>query len=299
MSYESTQLKLRQALPLDAKVMLTKRRIREWYEAHDGKVCISFSGGKDSTVLLHLVRSIYPDVPAVFVDTGLEFPEVRSFALSQENVFTVRPKMNFKQVIERYGWPVISKETSQKLYEIRTTKSVKLRNLRLGIEGRKRSAIPEKYRHLTLLDPDWLKFSHKCCDVLKKQPFRLIEKEFGAPYIGIMASDSGLRNQTAGKYGCNAFDAKHPSSRPMLFWTEGDVWSYIKENGLSYSSIYDMGYERTGCMFCMFGCQPGQSGHGKFAAMAKTHPELHSYCLDKLGARKVLEYFGWETGDKI
>ena len=72
-------LKQRQNLPLNLKIELTKRRIREFYEYFDGQVYVSFSGGKDSTVLLDIVRSLYPNVLAVFVDTGLEYPEVRQF----------------------------------------------------------------------------------------------------------------------------------------------------------------------------------------------------------------------------
>ena len=72
-------LKERQAWPLDTKVQWALRQIRIWYDYWDGKVYVAFSGGKDSTVLLHLVRSLYPDVPAVFCNTGLEFPEIVEF----------------------------------------------------------------------------------------------------------------------------------------------------------------------------------------------------------------------------
>ena len=74
------ELRQMQSLPLELKILKTQLRIREWYEHWDGDVCVSFSGGKDSSVLLHLVRSMYPDVPAVFVDTGLEFPEIRALS---------------------------------------------------------------------------------------------------------------------------------------------------------------------------------------------------------------------------
>ncbi len=69
------ELKILQALPLEMKVLKTKQRIREWVQHYgtDG-VYVSFSGGKDSTVLLHIVRELYPDIEAVFVDTGLEYP---------------------------------------------------------------------------------------------------------------------------------------------------------------------------------------------------------------------------------
>lgn len=114
------ELKQRQALPLEVKVLMTKQRIREWIDEFgvDG-VYISFSGGKDSTVLLHLVREEFPDVPAVFVDTGLEYPEIREFAMSQDNVIVIKPKMTFKEVINTYGYPFISKDVSGAIEETR------------------------------------------------------------------------------------------------------------------------------------------------------------------------------------
>ncbi len=106
-----------QALPLDLKVMLTKQRIREAVSRYgeDG-LYVSFSGGKDSTVLLDIVRKDYPDIPAVFIDTGLEYPEIRSFVKTFDNVTWIKPKKNFKQVILDYGYPVISKEVSERVY---------------------------------------------------------------------------------------------------------------------------------------------------------------------------------------
>lgn len=79
MDSQMFKLLMRQGLPLEEKILLTNRRIKQWYEHYYGKVYVAFSGGKDSTVLLHLVRSLYPDVKAVFCDTGLEFPEIRDF----------------------------------------------------------------------------------------------------------------------------------------------------------------------------------------------------------------------------
>ena len=65
-----------------------------------GAVFVSFSGGKDSTVLLKLVRELYPDVKAVFCDTGLEYPEIKQHVKSFDNVEIIRPKKTFKQVVE-------------------------------------------------------------------------------------------------------------------------------------------------------------------------------------------------------
>ena len=92
------QLRQRQSLPLDAKLVHAEQVIRKWYEYWDGDVCVSFSGGKDSTVLLDIVRSVYPDTPAVFVNTGLEYPEIVKFVKTIEQVDIIRPKMNFRNV---------------------------------------------------------------------------------------------------------------------------------------------------------------------------------------------------------
>ncbi len=82
------------------------------------KTYISYSGGKDSTVLLDLVRKVIPDIPIVFSNTGLEYPEIRMFAESK-GAIKVQPEMNFHKVISTYGYPIISKEVSEAIYYAR------------------------------------------------------------------------------------------------------------------------------------------------------------------------------------
>lgn len=93
---------------------MTQEKIIEWYHHYDGKVSVSWSAGKDSTVVLDLARRAFPDIPAVFVDTGLEYPEIREFAKSVPNVTWLRPELPFTKVIERYGYPVISKDVASR-----------------------------------------------------------------------------------------------------------------------------------------------------------------------------------------
>jgi len=291
MSINTGKLKILQNLGLDEKILLTNRRIKEWYEHHDGHVYVSFSGGKDSTVLLDMVRKLYPEVPAVFFNTGLEFPEIIEFVRRTENVEEIRPKMTFVQVLNKYGYPVVSKEQSQYISEIRNTKSDKLKNIRLNGQDNKYKSgkISEKWKYL--IDAPF-KISHKCCNVMKKNPNKQFMKEsnlFG--YVGIMAEDSKLRNQMYKRSGCNAFYDKFPQSRPMMTWKEKDVWEYIKRFNVPYSSIYDMGYKRTGCIFCMFGVHLEKEPN-RFQRLEKTHPQLYKYCMDKLGLKEILQYIG-------
>ena len=112
--HERWELQSKQAAPLNVKIALTKQRIREWvYEYGEDGVYVSFSGGKDSTVLLHIVRELFPNIPAVFCNTGLEYPEIVKFVKTFDNVEIIRPKLSFFKVCEKYGFPLISKEVSE------------------------------------------------------------------------------------------------------------------------------------------------------------------------------------------
>lgn len=117
--HDKQRLSELQALPLDRKIGITQARIMEWYLHYGGNVYVSFSGGKDSTVLLHIARQLFPDIPAVYVDTGLEFPEVKRFIRSFDHVNIIRPKMTFPEVISFYGYPLIGKEVAEAIYYAR------------------------------------------------------------------------------------------------------------------------------------------------------------------------------------
>ena len=101
-----------QKLSLDDKILYSTVKIKQFYLSMNKKVYVSFSGGKDSTVLLHLVRSIYPDIPALYIDTGLEFPEIREFVKTVDNVVWKKPQKSFIKLIEERGYPLVSKSIS-------------------------------------------------------------------------------------------------------------------------------------------------------------------------------------------
>ena len=255
------ELKMLQSLPLDIKVAKSKQRIREFidYYGADG-VYVSFSGGKDSTVLLDLVRQVEPSVKAIFVDTGLEHPELKEFVKTFDNVETIRGKMSFKQVIEQYGYPVVSKNQSDYIYRVKNTKSQDEINQYLygisrnGQKSKFKIAEENKY----LLDAPF-KISNKCCVYMKKKPCHEYEKETGRhPFIGVLAEESMQRQTQYMTYGCNAFETKNPRSTPLAFWRNEDILRYIKENNLPICSVYGdvveedgklrtTGEQRTGC----------------------------------------------------
>ena len=298
---DSVELQMLQSLPLDIKIAKSKLRIQEWVDFYGVDDCyISFSGGKDSLVMLHLIKQldINDRIPVVFVDTGLEYPEIKQFVKKiYPNVTILRPKKSFKQVIEEYGYPVISKEQAQYIEDIRTgTEKIKLRRLE-GVNGQFKLA--NKYRYL--LDAPF-KISSKCCAIMKKEPIRNYEnKSRRVPFLGMMADDSLLRKNMYLKSGCNSFDSARPKSMPIGFWTEQDILQYIKNNNLELCSIYGdivqdengklktTGNNRTGCIWCMFGLQY-DGEENRFQRLKITHPELHDYCMNKLGMKEVLEF---------
>lgn len=318
------ELSYLQSLPLEIKILMTKARIREWV-SHYGEegVYVSFSGGKDSTVLLRLVREEYPNIEAVFVNTGLEYPEIQKFVKSFENVTILRPKMSFVEVIKKYGYPIVSKEVAECIGGAKKAEKQGIINQRIkqmngdwtDKTGKKSQFNYENYKPLMYVD---FKISNKCCNVMKKSPSQSYAKKMGkAQMTAQMADESRLRKQKWLQNGCNGFDLKLPTSNPMSFWTEQDVLQYISQNDIPIASVYGeiipdtfndgqmaidnslvdlkcSGCDRTGCIFCGFAAHLDK-GLSRFERLKRTHPKQYEYCL---GGGEYNEEGLWQPNEK-
>jgi 3'-phosphoadenosine 5'-phosphosulfate sulfotransferase (PAPS reductase)/FAD synthetase len=314
-------LKYFQAMPLALKIKFSFQRMREWTREFGGNgVYVSFSGGKDSTVLADLYAQFCKEwgyeMWLVFVNTGLEYPEIQKFVkwyaqhLRDKYGITVhleilRPKMRFDEVIKKYGYPLISKEVSQKIYDYRKNpEGWTKQRFDSDSEYVKRYGTRYDLSKWKPLRDSNIPVSHYCCKVMKKDPLKTYEKNNDKiPIIATLAEESALRATEWYRSGCNAFDSKRPISKQMSFWTEQDVFQYIKQYDVPIASVYGdvveydeegneynttlfgdacgklhtTGCDRTGCIFCAFGanCRDDQ----RFQRLKETHPRQYAYCI--------------------
>jgi 3'-phosphoadenosine 5'-phosphosulfate sulfotransferase (PAPS reductase)/FAD synthetase len=298
MTYE--ELKYRQGWTLEQKIDHSVGVISTFKERMKGNLYASYSGGKDSLVMLDIIRRfVDKTVPAVFCNTGNEYPEVVRFVRQTENLITIRPKIHIRQIIEKYGFPLVSKEQSRYIYQAKHTKSEKLLNIRLYGSRNGIGKIAERWKFLIDAPFD---ISEKCCDFLKKKPFEKFHKETGLyPIIGTMAGESRLRLQKWLQHGCNSFDGNTVASYPLSIWTEADVWDYIRRFNLPYCSIYDRGIRRTGCMVCGFGCH--LKDDRRFYFLKEHSPKIYEHFMNMsnngITYREALRYCGIDFPDKI
>lgn len=93
------------------------KQINEQYDL-ENNTYISFSGGKDSTVLSHLIDLALPNntIPRVYKDTGIEYPQVRKFVrkmvLNDKRFVYIKPEKNIKKTLKKVGYPFKSKQHS-------------------------------------------------------------------------------------------------------------------------------------------------------------------------------------------
>lgn len=262
---------------LEDKVNDACHRIEDLYHETDGKCYVSFSGGKDSTVLLALIKlceevyTIPPGaIPAVFSNTGIELGVTVDFVRLvrdsgwYQNVQVVRPEKSFDWTIKKYGKPLKSKLRSEALHRWKCANRTQylFDSLITGeVNGKVtiRTKLADKDMHM-VSDDFPIIASPKCCDILKKKPFRKYEKDNGikGAMTGVRMAEGGAREMRAvernreGKM-CTYTNHGVLYKLPIVDWNDEDVEKFIKEYKVPLSDAYTKyGMDRTGCMACPF-----------------------------------------------
>lgn len=250
------------SLPLEDKLIYTCSNIGSWDIFTDGAWYISFSGGKDSSVLLYVAAAMMNKMPAqphplrvVFCDTGLEYPEIRAFVPQYINWISERfprvsieyererPSKGFYDVLRNYGYPIISKTVAKTVSGARGkdgpykeyAKSL-LRGEGVTKTGKKSKFNCAKYG---LLEAAPFLISNRCCMVTKEAPSLRYEKKHKVyPMVATMASESMQRYSEWISTGCNAYERKRKISKPLSFWSTQDVLNYIRNEGIPICPVY-------------------------------------------------------------
>ena len=264
---------------LDMKITEAMHRIEELYYETDGKCYVSFSGGKDSTVLLALIKmceEIYtiPEnaIPAVFGNTGIELGITIDFVKWVKenwypNVVIIRPDVSFDWVLKNKGKPLKSKLKSEYIGRWQSgnrTRTV-YQNMIYGItnsgNGTWKLKLSDMDMHM-IHDDFPIKASPKCCMYLKKKPFADYAKTVGmkGQMTGLRQGEGGAREMNSyvrkqsGLKICTSVDKKgFIKKTPIIDWTDEDVDSFIATYNVPLSRAYtEYGFHRTGCMACPF-----------------------------------------------
>lgn len=185
--------------------------IDEMYNLRDNAF-ISFSGGKDSTVLSSIIDMALPgnEIPRVFFNTGIEYKAVLSFVREMSGndprIVIHNSGVNLRKMLEEKGYPFKSKEFAQKLATYQNSGMFKTVTDYLGLTGNKAKTFccPEKLK--PCFTPGFtLKVSDKCCKELKKKVSEKWAKDNGKPVVitGMTRGEGGVRKS---KTACTVFD---------------------------------------------------------------------------------------------
>ena len=275
---------------LESKIIQSRFLIRQTVaEFGLDNVYISYSGGKDSTVLSHIAKSMYPNILHIFANTTNEYPETLEHVRwevkdNKTNIISIIPKdvhgeiWTFKKVVERYGYPMFSKRVSNAIRTYQHARSTTTKQHSLDY-------IERNFKKFSVYKD--LPISDKCCDKLKKEPIRRKARELGmkCAILGILASESYQREKDWLENGCNVFHKrKDNQSRPLSFWTDEDIIEYIVKYKVRISDLYKKGYSRNGCMYCGFGVLMEQDGCNRFQQLKNTHPKQYNFFINNFGA---------------
>lgn len=218
---------------------------------------ISWSGGKDSTVVLHLVLQVAPNIPVIFVDLDCLFSETKKYVIELAEKWNINlhivksEEHTFESVTQKYGYPIFSKNIASNV-----ERAIRTGNVRKQLS-----------KFEVFLVRNKAKISAKCSHYLLEHPCKLKEKELNCDlkFIGLRALESRARVRLWADYGDiypvkDYFGKKKPiiKCNPISTWSENDIWEYFKECDIPICDIYNKGYLRNGCWTCTMAIRNGQ-----------------------------------------
>ena len=232
-------------LGLNRKIRESKKYIREFYNYLDGLVYISFSGGKDSTVLRHLIKSMYLDVPVVFCNTTNEKKEIYDYVKLHKDTIWLLPKKGFVWCLKNHGFPMVSKKVCRKVKDLKKPTKENAKSRSNWNNPKSAFRLANKWRFL--LDEDFRRYQRET----KRKPF-----------TGVMGEESQQRERNIIQNGVNILKGKNIKSNPLAFWTENDIWLYAELYNIRFAENYynriinDIvipADKRSGCKVCLMG----------------------------------------------
>lgn len=327
-----------QNLPYEVKVKRAELRAREFVEKLDemGLNAHVSVGGLDSIVLLMFLRKIGIDVPAISA-SSLEDKSVQKIhqELGVIWIASGKPKV---QILQEYGFPVISKKIAGRIDTLQhpTEKNKTVRHAIItgecGAQGHyaknSRMKLPQKWLELFAgyeNDNEGVNYqiapfpvSNKCCLYMKEKPCEKWAKEHNSrPFLGLMASEGGQREDALTEHGCNYFGKTTIRSAPFAPFLRQDLLQLALDLNVPVpeiygkilrkpdGSLYTTGAQRTGCSMCGFGVHMEKRPH-RFDQLRIRNPKewefwMYRCCTDpktgeKYGWGRVLDYIGvaWE-----
>ena len=242
--------------PLSGKIRMAHQVLKTLFKATD-KVAVAFSGGKDSLVALHLALQIKPDIPVMFVNTGIEFPESLEYTrqLAQDwklDFHEANAKVNFWRLTEEQGLPVAGRGNTTFMKDLSDQAGVKL--------------------------------SNSCCHRMKETPARQFYRKHETEGVvtGLRVSESLMRKMNFADYGALRYSSTYKTliSWPLYAWLDEDITKYIERYELPWNPIYERGYKRVGCWACL---QDMFYKDSRLFTLEKEHPNMYKTVQKKFG----------------